>query len=195
MREFGATLLAVWHHRRDFQRNTSRQLNVEVLNRVRPAFFIMENVPQFLSSREFVELQGAAQPGGGLSAWRLESHILDAGRYGAAQTRKRALVVARPAGMRPLGPPPASGRRFCSRTHWRTLIRMSGRSIFPSPMCPFLVGECQVPSRRQNFISLSEPPRCRCNDTGQSRRAADAETSPKISNSLHGEATIGAPAT
>ncbi len=93
-------------------RNKLWRQYVEVLNRVRPAFFIMENVPQFLASLEFVELHAAAQPGGDLGAWRLESHILDAGRYGAAQTRKRAVIVGRPAGMRPLGPPPPSGGRI-----------------------------------------------------------------------------------
>ena len=43
---------------------------------------------------------------GALRGWDIESFVLNAARYGVAQTRKRAFVIGRPAGMRPLGPPP-----------------------------------------------------------------------------------------
>lgn len=78
---------------------------VRVLNRVRPAFFVLENVPQFLDSPEFVSLRRETDRGGALDRWELEAHVLDASRYGVAQVRKRAFVVGRPVGMRPLGPP------------------------------------------------------------------------------------------
>ncbi len=93
-------------------RNQLWRQYAEVLRRVRPAFFVLENVPQFLGSAEFRELKSAAQPGRDLASWRLESHVLDASRYGVAQARKRAIVIGRPAGMRALGPPPQSSRRL-----------------------------------------------------------------------------------
>lgn len=78
---------------------------VRALNRVRPAFFVLENVPQFLNSAEFVALRSESRSGGSLAGWELEAHVLDASHYGVAQVRKRAFVIGRPAGMRPLGPP------------------------------------------------------------------------------------------
>jgi DNA (cytosine-5)-methyltransferase 1 len=92
-------------------RNRLWQSYVDVLVRVRPAFFVLENVPQFLDGSEFRALQLEARTGGRLSAWRLEAHVLDASRYGTAQARRRALVVGRPVGMRPLGPPPEHDTR------------------------------------------------------------------------------------
>lgn len=77
---------------------------VRALNRVRPAFFVLENVPQFLDSAEFVALRTESSRGGALARWELEAHVLDASRYGLAQVRKRGFVIGRPAGMRPLGP-------------------------------------------------------------------------------------------
>lgn len=78
---------------------------VRVLNRVRPAFFVLENVTQFLDSADFVALRAESSRGGALGSWELEAHVLDASRYGVAQIRKRAFIIGRPAGMRPLGPP------------------------------------------------------------------------------------------
>lgn len=80
----------------------------EVLRRIRPAFFVVENVPQFLRSRDFTSLRHETLPGGRLERWALEEHILDARHYGVPQARRRAVVVGRPRAMRPLGPPPRS---------------------------------------------------------------------------------------
>lgn len=91
-------------------RNSLWRQYVDVLRRVRPAFFLIENVPQFLRSHEYGMLEKLTRSGSPLSAWELESHVLDANRYGAAQARRRAFVVGRPRGMRPIGPPPTTGR-------------------------------------------------------------------------------------
>jgi DNA (cytosine-5)-methyltransferase 1 len=78
---------------------------VRVLNRVRPAFFVLENVTQFLRSTDFSAFSAEARRGGTLDKWELETHVLDSSQFGVAQVRKRAFVIGRPAGMRPLGPP------------------------------------------------------------------------------------------
>lgn len=92
-------------------RNRLWRRYMAVLEKVRPAFFVLENVPQFLDGPEFGALQSEAQPGGRLAAWRLEAHVLDASRYGVAQARRRAFVIGRPAELRPLGAPPEAPRR------------------------------------------------------------------------------------
>lgn len=81
---------------------------VNVLVRVRPSFFVMENVPQFLVSPQFRDLQAETSPTGRLSGWTLEPYVLNAADYGAPQARRRAVVIGRRSGMRPLGPPPPS---------------------------------------------------------------------------------------
>jgi DNA (cytosine-5)-methyltransferase 1 len=78
---------------------------VEVLLRVRPAFFVLENVPQFLNSRQFASFASQAQTGGRLSKWRIEAHVLNAANYGVAQARRRVVVIGRPRRMKELGRP------------------------------------------------------------------------------------------
>lgn len=82
-----------------------------VLQRVRPAFFVLENVPRWLESREFTSLLGMTTRGGPLAQWELEAHVLSAADYGVAQVRRRAIVVGRPKGMHLLGAPDAMPRR------------------------------------------------------------------------------------
>ncbi len=91
-------------------RNQLWRSYMAVLEKVRPVFFLLENVPQFLKSDEFAALKREASSRGRLAAWRLEAHVLDASRYGVAQARRRAFVVGRPVGLRPLGIPPEVGR-------------------------------------------------------------------------------------
>jgi DNA (cytosine-5)-methyltransferase 1 len=78
---------------------------LRVLVQVDPDFFVLENVPQFLQSAQFAQLQGEARTRGRLSRWRLESYVLNAAHFGAAQARRRAVVVGRRAGTPELGAP------------------------------------------------------------------------------------------
>lgn len=76
-------------------RNLLWRQYVETLRRVRPAFFILENVPQFLKSPEFGLLQSETGKGGLLAGYALEPHLLLASEYGVSQARKRAVVIGR----------------------------------------------------------------------------------------------------
>lgn len=78
---------------------------VEALARVRPAFFVMENVPQLLKSNEWQHLQAEARNGGSLADYELESYVVNAADYGAAQARRRALVIGRRSGTVRVGLP------------------------------------------------------------------------------------------
>lgn len=83
---------------------------VEALRRIRPAFFVMENVPQLLTSPEWGLLQREVRPGGALEDYALEAFVLNAADYGAPQARRRAVVIGRRKGMRPIGAPEPTAR-------------------------------------------------------------------------------------
>ncbi|WP_183097474.1 DNA cytosine methyltransferase [Nocardioides pelophilus] len=95
----------------DDPRNKLWRHYVEVLSRVRPAFFVIENVPQFLGTTEFASLHAETSAGGVLASYRLETFVLNAADYGAPQARKRAVVVGRRRELSPIGPPPESARK------------------------------------------------------------------------------------
>jgi len=69
----------------------------EVVASVRPLYFVLENVPPFLQSVHFDDLREATDVGGILSDYTLEDSplVVNASEYGAAQKRRRAVVVGR----------------------------------------------------------------------------------------------------
>lgn len=58
-----------------------------------PHYFVMENVPRFLDSPERALMREATRDGGILEDYTFEATILNAADYGAAQLRKRAIVI------------------------------------------------------------------------------------------------------
>lgn len=97
---------ALGRRRQDDPRNLMWRHYVSVLRRARPAFFVMENVPQFLEDPEFAALVEQTRAGGGLHAYELEAHVLNANDYGTPQRRRRAIVIGRLRELREVGPPP-----------------------------------------------------------------------------------------
>ncbi len=89
----------------DDPRNALWNEYLRVLVHVDPDWFVLENVPQFLQSAQFVSLLSEAAPGGRLSRWRLEPHLLNAAHFGDAQARRRAVVIGRRTGTAELGLP------------------------------------------------------------------------------------------
>ncbi|WP_369068369.1 DNA cytosine methyltransferase [Kineococcus terrestris] len=87
-------------------RNVLWREYVRVLQSVRPAFFVLENVPLFLRSGQFALLEDETRPGGRLEGFRLEAHVLNAADYGVPQSRRRAVVVGRRRELPEIGPPP-----------------------------------------------------------------------------------------
>jgi DNA (cytosine-5)-methyltransferase 1 len=88
-------------------RNALWNRYVETIQRVRPYVFVLENVPDFLESGQFQSLRNEARPSGRLSAYRLESAVLDASDYGVPQRRRRAVVIGRLRELRDPGFPAA----------------------------------------------------------------------------------------
>ncbi len=63
---------------------------MEVVRRVKPIVFVMENVPELLASGEFNDIRTDAESMGYL----LTADILNAADYGVPQRRKRAILLA-----------------------------------------------------------------------------------------------------
>jgi DNA (cytosine-5)-methyltransferase 1 len=73
---------------------------MEVVRRVKPLAFVMENVPEMLASAEYRGVERDAEKLG----YRLTADILNAADYGVAQRRRRAIVVATRVGLPQLPP-------------------------------------------------------------------------------------------
>lgn len=73
-------------------RNTLWRPYVEVVRRAMPRAFVMENVPALLRSGEYGALVETFATGE-LADYEIRAQILNAAEFGAAQTRKRVIVI------------------------------------------------------------------------------------------------------
>lgn len=74
-------------------RNTLWRYYVRTVREAQPLYFVMENVPAFLTSPQFPLLQKEASRGGALEDYKFEARVLNAAQYGAAQVRKRVIII------------------------------------------------------------------------------------------------------
>ncbi|MHC6215031.1 DNA cytosine methyltransferase [Rhodococcus ruber] len=74
-------------------RNTLWSQYAETVRRATPRYFIMENVPQFLHSPEFELFRRSTEPGGKLEDYDFNAFVLNSAHFGAAQARKRTIVL------------------------------------------------------------------------------------------------------
>ncbi|MGW6278753.1 DNA cytosine methyltransferase [Kribbella sp. NPDC055071] len=65
----------------------------ETLSRATPKYFVLENVPAFFQSEQFEQLRESTSPGGLLEEYDFHAEVMNAADYGAAQIRKRVLVI------------------------------------------------------------------------------------------------------
>lgn len=79
----------------DDARNELWRAYAEVVRRARPRFFVLENVPQFLSSAQFPLFRSMTEPNGELEEYAIQEQVVNAAAYGAAQSRRRVIVVGR----------------------------------------------------------------------------------------------------
>ena len=77
------------------------QAYMEVVRRVNPIVFVMENVPELLSSAEFADIKAHAESMG----YFVTAGVLNAADYGVPQRRKRAIVLASRLGLLTLPAP------------------------------------------------------------------------------------------
>lgn len=81
----------------DDNRNKLWARYAEVVAMVRPLYFVLENVPPFLKSEQYRQLQEATLAKGELSEYTLDESplVVNASEFGSAQKRRRAVVVGR----------------------------------------------------------------------------------------------------
>lgn len=75
------------------ERNALWEQYAETIARAKPKWFVMENVPTFLKAPEYLQFISLTEPGGLLADWTLDARVLLAADYGAAQKRRRAVVI------------------------------------------------------------------------------------------------------
>jgi DNA (cytosine-5)-methyltransferase 1 len=92
-------------------RNALWRSYVEAVQRISPKVFVLENVPAFLRSRQFAQLQLQTRSGAALEDYVLEHEVVNAADHGTAQARRRALVIGRHKSMSPLGALPTTNPR------------------------------------------------------------------------------------
>jgi DNA (cytosine-5)-methyltransferase 1 len=88
------------------QRNTLLFHMARLVNGIAPRFFVMENVPSLLTSREYARFARTMD-----RKYVLRAEVLNAAEYGVPQLRRRATVIGyhRDLGLIPTLPPPTHG--------------------------------------------------------------------------------------
>lgn len=81
----------------DDPRNKLWAQYADAVAKAQPAYFVLENVVPFLRSHQFQQLRDATDPGGVLEGYTLDGSPGEvwAADFGAAQNRRRAVVVGR----------------------------------------------------------------------------------------------------
>lgn len=122
------------------------QAYMEVVERVRPAVFVMENVPELLASYEFLEIKATAEKLG----YQVVAGILNAADYGVAQRRRRAIVIGSRVG-KPQLPSP---------THFNPAKEPKAMrpGLLPWETVRRAIGELPKPEGTEPRLGLVEPP-------------------------------------
>lgn len=101
----------------DDPRNSMWRHYVEALVKIQPKAFLLENVPQFQRSRQFESLVELTGSNGTLSSYSLKSKTVIAANFGAAQLRRRFIVIGTRKDYEPIEVPEGD----VPRAGWRTV--------------------------------------------------------------------------
>ena len=77
----------------DDERNSMWRHYAAAVAAARPRFFVMENVPQFMTSPEYALFKELVEEDGPLKEYDFTAEVVNAADYGAAQKRRRAIVI------------------------------------------------------------------------------------------------------
>lgn len=84
---------ALGARRVDDERNVLWRHYAEAVVMARPRYFVLENVPQFGTSSQYEMFHAMTEKRGPLEDYALTPHLVNAAVYGAAQIRRRVIVV------------------------------------------------------------------------------------------------------
>lgn len=95
----------------------------ETIRKSQPKYFVLENVPQFLTSVQLIRFKRQCQPKQRLGAYTFQAKVLNAADYGAAQVRKRVILIGRHRDLPFPGFPMTTHAKVADAHHdeWRTL--------------------------------------------------------------------------
>jgi DNA (cytosine-5)-methyltransferase 1 len=120
-------------------RNALWRRYVDALVSIEPLYFVLENVSDFLRSGQYQGLYRETYRNGRLRNYRVESAILNAAHFGAAQIRKRAVVIGSRRDLPPVGA--AVGALTGRPASWTTVRSAIGN-------LDFQVDQIALPSTR-----------------------------------------------
>lgn len=75
------------------ERNLLWQQYAKTLTRVKPRYFVVENVAAFAKSPQFTQFVKATEPGGLLEDYAFQHAVLNSADFGAPQARRRTVVI------------------------------------------------------------------------------------------------------
>lgn len=107
----------------DDERNVLWQSYAQTVHLAQPSYFVLENVPQFLKSPQFQLFKKSTEPGEPLADYEIHPYVLNAAEYGAAQVRKRTVVIGH---LRDLPDPGAPVKTHPDPATWRTVRDVIG---------------------------------------------------------------------
>ncbi|WP_205629611.1 DNA cytosine methyltransferase [Jiangella muralis] len=102
------------------QRNRLWEYYAQTISKANPRFFVLENVPRFLGSTQYAQFEEMCSPGGALRDYAFQAKILNAAEHGAAQVRKRVILIGHHRDL-PFPGFPEVETRFKDPANWRTL--------------------------------------------------------------------------
>lgn len=100
----------------------------ETIRKSKPKYFVLENVPQFLTSVQLSRFKRQCRPSQPLGAYTFQAAILNAADYGAAQIRKRVILIGHHRDLPFPGFPTTTHARTADEYHeeWLTLEDVLG---------------------------------------------------------------------
>lgn len=123
------------------ERNVLWRQYARAVHAARPSYFVMENVPAFLTSPQYGVFLQELEEGGLLEDYSFEARILNAADFGAPQARKRVVVLGHRKGLpAPSFPTPTHGGAASHRS-----VREAFQGIRPA------VTETDLPRRPIRF--------------------------------------------
>lgn len=123
---------ALGARRVDDERNLLWRQYAETVVRAVPKYFVLENVPQFFSSAQFNVFREMTDAGGVLEDYAISPHLVNAAEYGAAQIRKRLIVIGHRRDLHDPGFPAAQ----TERKDWTKLKEVIGGFPLPGTLPP-----------------------------------------------------------
>ncbi|MDO5676801.1 MAG: DNA cytosine methyltransferase [Propionibacteriaceae bacterium] len=111
------------------KRNQLWKYYADTILKAQPQFFVLENVPRFLTSPQFNQFEELCLPGGNLRDYTFQARILNAAEYGTAQLRKRVILIGHHRDLPFPGFPEVAGT-FQDPSDWKT-VRSALRNLPP----------------------------------------------------------------